>query len=152
MYAHMNGPSKVHSLFRDNWKTLADWGTKFSFGCSYMVELTPGICYIENLWSLTATIVPSVQTVLKKPTCTYSRTVHLPCFVGIGSSQIEIEAYQFLTISWGIWLVRNDKIFRHAASHVQGWSFYLQEGLKAVEIKAKQAKSQRIRTWIEQHC
>lgn len=52
---------------------------------------------------------------------------------------------------WGLWCIRNDKIFRFAAPHIEGWCYYLQEGLRAVQIRAKQAKAHRIRVWIEQY-
>ena len=38
---------------------------------------------------------------------------------------------------WSIWSIRNDKIFRAAVPHIQGWKFYLQDGLWAAQIKAK---------------
>lgn len=52
---------------------------------------------------------------------------------------------------WGIWSIRNDKIFRFAAPHIPGWCHYLQEGLWAVQIRAKQIKAERIRVWVEQN-
>ena len=46
---------------------------------------------------------------------------------------------------WGIWSIRNDKIFRFAAPHIDGWCYYLQEGLWVVQIRAKHTKAKRIR-------
>ena len=52
---------------------------------------------------------------------------------------------------WGIWSIRNDKIFRAAAPHIQGWKFYLQEGLWAAQIKEKHSKAAKISSWVLQN-
>ena len=52
---------------------------------------------------------------------------------------------------WGIWSIRKDKTFREATPHIQGWMFYLQEGLWATQIKAKQSKADKIRSWVTQN-
>ena len=52
---------------------------------------------------------------------------------------------------WGIWLIRNDKIFRAAVPHVQGWKYYLQDGLWVAQIKAKQTKAAKISSWVLQN-
>lgn len=36
---------------------------------------------------------------------------------------------------WGIWSMRNDKIFRRAPIHINGWIYYLREGLHIAEIR-----------------
>lgn len=51
---------------------------------------------------------------------------------------------------WSLWSVRNDKIFRQAPAHLNRWIFYLQEGMQAVELRAKPLKAQKIKTWTEQ--
>ena len=49
---------------------------------------------------------------------------------------------------WGIWSVRNDKIFRSAPPHRNTWKYYLKEGLWASELRAKAIKAVKIRTWV----
>mgnify|MGYP006267570175 CR=1 FL=1 len=55
-----------------------------------------------------------------------------------------------VTASWSIWLVQNDKIFRQAPAHVGGWQYYLQESLKATEIRARSGITQQLKEWSEQ--
>ena len=49
---------------------------------------------------------------------------------------------------WGLWSVRNDKIFIYAPPHLNTWKFYLKEGLWASELRAKAKKIDKIRTWV----
>ena len=53
--------------------------------------------------------------------------------------------------SWSTWMVRNDKISRHAPPHVNSWKYYLKEGLGATELRAKHNKAEKIRTWVTQY-
>ena len=52
---------------------------------------------------------------------------------------------------WGIWSVRNDKIFILAAPHINTWKHYLKEGLWAVQLRAKQSRVEQLTSWIEHH-
>lgn len=52
---------------------------------------------------------------------------------------------------WSIWSVRNDKIFRSAAPHLNTWKHYLKEGLWTVQLRAKQRKAEQLISWIEQN-
>ena len=49
------------------------------------------------------------------------------------TSQLPQEIAQDIVLMscWGIWSVRNDKIFRSAAPHINSWKHYLKEGLWA---------------------
>lgn len=56
-----------------------------------------------------------------------------------------------VTACWSIWLIQNDKIFRQAPAYIGGWKYYLQEGLKATEIRARSEIAKQIKEWSEQH-
>ena len=43
---------------------------------------------------------------------------------------------------WGIWCVRNNKIFKADVVHIEGWKYYLKEGLWACQIRVKQKKTE----------
>ena len=49
---------------------------------------------------------------------------------------------------WSIWMSRNDKIFRRATPMIDKWKFYLKDGLRGVELRAKTDKADKIHTWI----
>ena len=51
---------------------------------------------------------------------------------------------------WGIWMVRNDKIFKSTPSSLNTWKFYLQEGMQHIKLRVKQSKGEKIDQWIEQ--
>ena len=53
--------------------------------------------------------------------------------------------------SWSTWMVRNDKISRHAPPHVNSWKYYLKEGLQIVRLPSKEHKAAQIDSWIEQN-
>ena len=52
---------------------------------------------------------------------------------------------------WGIWMSRNDKIFRMATPTVDTWKHYLKEGLQATETRTKATKAEKINSWIERN-
>lgn len=50
---------------------------------------------------------------------------------------------------WGIWSIRNDKIFRSVVPSLHNWLHYMNEGLSVIAIRAKLVKAQKIQLWID---
>ena len=50
---------------------------------------------------------------------------------------------------WATWAVKNDRIFRYAPTHHQGWIHYLKEGLLTTQIRANAAKASKFKDWID---
>ena len=44
---------------------------------------------------------------------------------------------------------RNDKIFRRATPTIDTGRFYLKEGMRGIELRAKADKAVKIHTWIQ---
>ena len=171
MYAHMMRPSKVNSLFQDIWKSACRLRHQIffwlllhdrvnsrnllhrksmvldSYNCALCADSTEET-NLHLFWDCPFSllcwdkIIPNRKRGISVIDDIQLALHHLP-------QSISLEI--IIMGCWGICSVRNEKIFRHAASHVQGWSYYLPEGLNAVQIRSKQAKAQRIRTWLEQH-
>lgn len=99
----------------------------------------------------------------------------LHCATGITSFLQDTKAYLHMMKSnllywtyhliwlWKLWslgvgvfglpemIIRNDKVFRTAMPHLQGWLHYMTEGLWTAQIRAKPSKVEKLKCWIEQN-
>ena len=123
-----------------------------------MTELIQGICSFDAICTSRTIIVPYVLTKWKR-LCPFA----LSCWdvIAPGRARVISSFDEILLISnqlpkelamdiivmscWGIWSVRNDKIFRFAPPAIDSWKFYLAEGLWTVQLRAKEGKGNRIK-------
>ena len=138
-------------------------------GFSYMTELTQGICYFDAICTSQTQPVLSALTMWKKLYFTYFGIVHLllSCWDDIAPGRtrgistfdeivlISTRLHKDLSLDiivmscWGIWSVRNDKIFRSESPAIDSWKFHLSEELWAVQLRAKEGKANRIKEWTD---
>ena len=83
--------------------------------------------------------------------CSWTRGISTFDEILLISNQLPKElALEIIVMScWGIWSVRNDKIFRSESPAIDSWKFHLSEELWAVQLRAKEGKANRIKEWTD---
>lgn len=171
MYKHMKAPSTAHSLFRNMWKTSYRLRHKIFFWLllhdrvntrnllnrktMHLDDCNGAICtdnteetLVHLFWNFPFALQYWDQIIpLRKRGISVFDDIQL----ALDQLPHDIALDIVMMGCWGIWSIRNDKIFKSAASHIPGWLHYLQEGLWAVQIKAKPTKAEKIRIWVEQN-
>ena len=84
-----------------------------------------------------------------------TRDRSLSLFEAFEDLKLKLQVPFFIEIiilaSWGIWMVRNNKIFRNILESLDGWKAIYYSELSWLKFRIKQKYADHFKRWLEAH-